>query len=111
MYRKDFIYSLKSKRGQATVEYVLILVIAVGIIIGGVLKFNKNFDAYARYIYGEYMTCLLETGELPSLGAGESDECPLPKLGAVPGLGGNGLGNSGGSSSSKGDADKEGANK
>lgn len=62
--------------GQATVEYVLLLVLFVAVILGGIYQFNSAFQVWANAYFGEngYLSCLLETGELPSLG-GEAGEC------------------------------------
>ena len=62
-----------SESGQTIVEYILILVVTVGIILGVVLQFNKAFETFANNYFGNYLSCLLETGELPSLGLNGSD--------------------------------------
>lgn len=59
---------LKSQSGQAVLEYILVLVVIVGIIMGILYQFNDAFKKYAQSYFGEYISCLLETGELPSLG-------------------------------------------
>lgn len=60
--------NLLSDSGQAVIEYLLILVVTVGITLGVVLQFNKAFQTFADNYFGNYLACLLETGELPSLG-------------------------------------------
>jgi hypothetical protein len=60
--------SLRDDRGQAIVEYVLVLVVAVSIILGGIYQLNSAFKVWANNYFGNYLACLLETGELPSLG-------------------------------------------
>lgn len=57
-----------NQKGQAVLEYVLLLVVIVAIAItvmsyvaGATQRFFQNY-------YGAYFSCLLETGELPSLG-------------------------------------------
>lgn len=55
--------------GQATVEYVLVLIVVLVIILGLVFQFNDAFRNYARNYFGAYLQCLLEQGELPNLGA------------------------------------------
>ncbi|MEQ1879327.1 MAG: hypothetical protein ABL958_22010 [Bdellovibrionia bacterium] len=60
-----------SRSGQAVTEYVLVLVMAILIFFaaGGFLRqFNASFATFVRNYYGEYLQCLLETGELPKLG-------------------------------------------
>lgn len=57
-----------SQSGQAVVEYLLILVVSVAVILGGLYQFNKAFQVWADSYFGDYLACLLETGELPGLG-------------------------------------------
>lgn len=67
-----------NNRGQGLTEFILMLLIVVGIIVGGVYQFNDAFKQYADNYFGEYLACLLETGELPALGAkggGAADLC------------------------------------
>lgn len=61
-----------NQRGQGTVEYILLLVVSVGIILGGILQLNRAFATWANNYFGDYLSCLLETGELPSLGSPEA---------------------------------------
>jgi hypothetical protein len=61
----------RSQSGQAVVEYVLVMisVIVVFFIAGGFLRqFNSSFSNFVKNYYGEYLSCLIETGELPTLG-------------------------------------------
>ena len=58
---------IKSNSGQAIVEYILVLVVAIAL-MGMVLQFSKAFQAFANNYFGSYLSCLLEMGELPSLG-------------------------------------------
>ncbi len=53
--------------GQAVVEYVLLLVITVGLIMAASKVFKNLNDFMNRYI-GDYTICLMEHGELPNLG-------------------------------------------
>ena len=66
---------LSSQRGQAVVEYLLILIVMVGLIGGGLLRFHEGFGRYARNYVGDYLACLIETGELPNLGAPSGGIC------------------------------------
>lgn len=59
---------LKSDSGQAIIEYILVLVVTLGIILGVMYQFNNAFKKYVQSYFGEYVACLLETGELPTLG-------------------------------------------
>jgi hypothetical protein len=68
---------LQSQSGQAITEYILILVVVVGIMLGGIYQLNTAFKAWANNYFGDYLSCLLETGELPSIGGtpGDSGIC------------------------------------
>lgn len=92
------------QNGQAIIEYILILVVVVSLILGLGYQFNSAFRAYVTNYFGNYLACLLETGELPVLGANSgggtcsaqfyraynpSDGQPLPGIGG----GGSGGGN------------------
>lgn len=54
--------------GQVAIEYVLLLVIAVGLLIALTSQIMKPFGAFMDNYMGAYLQCILETGELPSLG-------------------------------------------
>lgn len=56
------------ERGQAVIEYILVLVITVSIILGILYQFNDAFKGFLDRYFGDYVACLLETGELPALG-------------------------------------------
>jgi hypothetical protein len=77
MVKQDQKYRLKAKiifnpSGQAAVEYILLLVITVSLVIGATKAFRNMNDFMNRYI-GEYVVCLMEYGELPSLGTTEAN--------------------------------------
>lgn len=55
--------------GQGIVEYILILSLSTIMILGFIYQLNKAFSAWAESYFGDYLACLIETGELPSLGA------------------------------------------
>lgn len=57
--------------GQAAAEYILILVVTVTILLMLTAQIFKPFQSFIKAYMGDYVQCLLETGELPSLG-GES---------------------------------------
>lgn len=68
---------MKNERGQTTLEYVLLTFVVV-VTLGGILfSFSKSAKRFLQNYYGEYFQCLLETGELPSLGLddGGTGEC------------------------------------
>lgn len=59
---------LSNQSGQGVLEYVLILLVTVAIILGGLYQMNTAFKVWAQNYFGSYLSCLLETGELPALG-------------------------------------------
>ncbi len=63
--------ALNSSSGQATTEYILVLVVTVGIILGTVTQLNRSFASFIDSYFGDYVGCLLEAGELPALGLDE----------------------------------------
>ncbi len=64
----------QSQAGQGTVEYVLLMVVVVIVIFGFLSQFNSAFGAWSKNYFGTYVACLLEYGELPSLGGGTQVE-------------------------------------
>lgn len=62
--------SHKGESGQSLTEYLLVLVVVVAIIIAAIWLFSTAFKVWANAYFGEYLACLLETGELPSTGKG-----------------------------------------
>ena len=68
---------ISSTSGQAIVEYILILFVVVGIALGVVYQFIDAFKNWSAYYFGEYVACLLESGELPIIviGSGDSGIC------------------------------------
>lgn len=75
---------LRNQRGQGLTEYILVLVVTIILILGGVYQLNSAFRVWALNYFGNYLACLLETGELPVLsgggggGAGICDEIFKP---------------------------------
>lgn len=70
----------KNQKGQAVLEYVLLLlvifIVSVSIMIGLSQSTQRLFNNY----YGEYFACLLELGELPSLGNDQNPETECDEL-------------------------------
>lgn len=60
--------SLSRHDGQAVVEYVLMLVVSVAMVMALGYQIFKPFQAFLKSYMGDYIACLLETGELPTLG-------------------------------------------
>ncbi|MGZ3795487.1 MAG: hypothetical protein ACXVB1_03935 [Pseudobdellovibrionaceae bacterium] len=50
------------------VEYVLMLVVSVAMVMALGYQLFKPFQIFLKSYMGDYIACLLETGELPSLG-------------------------------------------
>ena len=69
--------SLRDEKGQAIVEYILVLVVSVTILMGGIYQLNSAFKTWANNYFGNYLACLLETGELPTISGtgGDSGLC------------------------------------
>ena len=59
--------------GQAAVEYILLIVVVVSLVMGAKKAFGHVDDLISHYI-GDYVTCLMEYGELPSLGVAAADQ-------------------------------------
>ena len=59
--------------GQAVVEYILLIVVVISLVIGAKTAFSHVDDFMSHYI-GDYVTCLMEYGELPSLGVAAADQ-------------------------------------
>jgi len=53
------------------------LFVSVALVLGLIFEFSSAFKAWANNYFGDYLTCLLETGELPSIGGtpGDSGTC------------------------------------
>ncbi|MNK85018.1 hypothetical protein D3C87_1048860 [compost metagenome] len=75
-----------SNSGQALIEYVLILIITVSLILALIAQVFKPMQTFVQSYMGDYVQCLLETGELPSFGyadAAINDESCAAKFGAA----------------------------
>ena len=70
----------KHQAGQATVEYILLLVIGVSLILGLANQMYRPFGDFVDNQMGPYLQCLLDLGELPALGGDASGECVLPPI-------------------------------
>jgi hypothetical protein len=54
--------------GQAALEYLLLLFVIISILLGVVLTFADGTRRFVDNYFGAYFKCLLEAGELPTLG-------------------------------------------
>jgi hypothetical protein len=116
----------RKQKGQATLEYLLLFLVSVFLTGGLLFQFNDAFRNFINGYFGAYLACLLESGELPSLGwdAGNSpdDSCnaefqpfnlasgrqPLPTSGVGAWSGGSSGGTSAGHSARASGKDKNG---
>lgn len=58
----------RCEQGQAVTEYVLILLVTVALLVSLSLIMFKPFSKWLENYMGAYLQCLLDAGELPSLG-------------------------------------------
>lgn len=78
-FRRKVSYASRSQRilgnssGQGAVEYLLLIFIVVTVMVGGMYQFHGAFKAFSDNYFGDYVQCLLEAGELPSLGVQDED--------------------------------------
>ena len=64
----SYLNRYKGQSGQATIEYVLMLVISVSLVIMLMTQIFKPMEKFLDAYMGLYVQCLLEYGELPSFG-------------------------------------------
>ncbi|HRO66360.1 MAG TPA: hypothetical protein PL182_02215 [Pseudobdellovibrionaceae bacterium] len=66
------------------IEYILVVTVSVIIVLGLAQRMYKPLGDFIEGFMGTYVACLLETGELPILGANTSGsgECKIPIMGA-----------------------------
>lgn len=67
--------TVSNERGQGTIEFILVLVVIAAMALGGLYQFNDAFGKYLDNYFGNYLACLLETGELPNLGGTTNAGC------------------------------------
>ena len=67
-------WKLADRSGQATMEYILLLVITVSLILSLTNQFFTPFKSFINNYMGDYVSCLLETGEFPSTGSPPSSK-------------------------------------
>ncbi len=108
--RKTFGQLIRNS-GQATIEYILLLVVVVALVVGPLKQFSQMFNGYMEAIFGrdQYLACLLETGELggQSTDAGSSCSATLKAsvqaaLAASQNAGANGSGSGNGAGANSG---------
>lgn len=111
------LFRLKDQSGQATIEYVLLLIVSVSLLLLLMTQIFTPLQKFLNAYMGSYVQCLLEYGELPGL-SGDSDaasECNAKfedftlAGGRPPKSGGSGGGGSSGSGGSSSGSDEEGS--
>ncbi len=97
-----------SMRGQAMVEYILMLVVTLTLVIGVATKLVPQLKKFMENYAGAYVVCLLETGELPPpLTTRTNPQCTIENMEASGRLNASGGGSgSGGSSSGSSDSSR-----
>jgi hypothetical protein len=109
VYTRDSM--IRSQSGQATLEYVLLLIITVSLLLSLTAQFFRPMGDFINDYMGSYVSCLLESGELPSMGASsqsasaESCDYSHDRFNIAEGRRPNGQGSSG-SDPSKASTDK-----
>ncbi len=101
-----------NNKGQAMIEYVLMLIITISLIVALASQIFKPLEKFMQAFMGEYVKCLLETGALPSFGgegltSAEDMGCTMAKFNDVAGSGGSKNGKGGGGSSASGGSDSQ----
>lgn len=103
---------LPNNYGQAVIEYTLMLVVTVSFVLALSMQIFKPFGEFISNYMGKYVGCLLEYGELPTLGSelpsgpDDDSECnkkfaPASAANGRPPRDSRGEGGEGNSSSSK----------
>lgn len=64
---------MSNQSGQGLVEYILVLFVIIAMIFGAIYQLNSAFERWAHSYFGDYLSCLLETGELPTISGGGGD--------------------------------------
>jgi hypothetical protein len=68
---------IKNNKGQAVLEYVFLTFMVLVVLLSIIIGISRSTKKFAENYFGAYFQCLLEVGELPSLGADgvSSTEC------------------------------------
>jgi hypothetical protein len=93
---------LTNDRGQAVIEYVLLLIISVSLVLMLVYQIFKPMQQFVQGFMGDYVACLLETGELPALGGDDTAAADKGCTSKFNNVAGNTSGSKGSGSSSSG---------
>jgi hypothetical protein len=68
---------MKNQRGQAVLEYILLMIVIMVTVVSIFMAFSRSTQEFISNYWGAYFQCLLETGELPTLGSDDNStaEC------------------------------------
>ena len=88
-----------NQRGQAVVEYILVVIVSVVLIVALATKLIPPLNDFVRNYAGDYVDCLLRIGHIPD---NPYVTCPLKKMDSIDHTSVNSSGGKGGSSSSSG---------
>jgi len=89
-----------NQKGQAAVEYVLLLVLSVAIIVALGSQFFQPMKQWTDLYLGTYITCLLDEGALPGSSVGDCTTTVSASAGAI--KFGNGTGSGDGAAAGNG---------
>jgi hypothetical protein len=73
---------VSGEKGQAVIEYILLVVVSVILVVGVTVAFFKPLQNFVAQLNDTYIKCLLETGELPKVGTQSTGLCDdeMPKF-------------------------------
>jgi hypothetical protein len=72
-FRQRFFWrAFRDPKGQGVVEYILLIVVILAIALIIMERLFKPMNKWAKNYIGDYIYCLLDQGELPSLGGTET---------------------------------------
>lgn len=94
----------RNQSGQALIEYILVLIVVVSVLLSLAIRVMPSINGYLSVIAGDYISCLLEQGEVPSFGGSSTtstaDSCDSKLSVASTKLASSGAGAAGSSSNS-----------
>ena len=72
--------TLSNSKGQAVLEYVLLTFMVMVVLLAIIIAIARSTERFGKNFYGAYFECLLETGELPTLGGDGNTETECDEL-------------------------------
>ncbi len=101
-----------SSRGQALVEYILLIIVSITLVIGVATKLITPLRDFMQNYAGAYVECLLETGDLPYfLTSNPNSECTFESMEASGRFNASSGGSGGGSNSNRNNNSNSNANR